>query len=704
VETRSTFAGLQTWQIVAWYGLIAVSVVVFLWGVGRLVAKYRRGRRDGSLAPLRARLGRSLAIVASHRTLVRRDRVAGVAHALVFYGFLLLLAGTTILAVQDDLLGPLGVHFWRGSFYLAYSLVLDLAGAALVVGLGALSFRRGILRPAKLDYARTDGAAPDAARRRYVTGDWVFLGALAFLAGSGFVLEALRLAMHAPAFERWSPIGYVGGKALADAGLGGASAGTAHFALWWVHGVVALSFVASVPFTKAVHMLVAPVSLAARDPLVGRRLTAVREGAATAEIGYGVVTDVAMRHLVDLDACTKCGRCHEACPAAASGLPLSPRDLVLDLREAAEGALGARRALGLAPVYDGSAPLVGNAVSAEAVWSCMTCMACVEICPVGIEHVPIINELRRHLVERGEIDELVQGTLETIHQTGNSFGEARRKRGRWAKDLGFPVKDARKEPVDLLWFVGDYASFEPRALRGTVALARILDHAGVDFGLLYDGERTAGNDVRRIGEEGLYGSLAEANVATLAEARFARMLTSDPHTLNTIRNEYPAFGATYAIEHHSELLARLLRDGVLTPGRPLGYRATYHDPCHLGRLNGVFEAPRAVLAALGVELIEMPRNRDASYCCGAGGGRIWMREERKPGCARPSEQRIDEALAAGAVDLFVVSCPKDVAMYADAVKTSGNEGRIEVRELAELVLEALALPAEPERVEEGASR
>jgi Fe-S oxidoreductase len=317
-------------------------------------------------------------------------------------------------------------------------------------------------------------------------------------------------------------------------------------------------------------------------------------------------------------------------------------------------------------------------------------MACVEICPVGIEHVPIINQMRRALVERGDMDGQLQQTLETIYTSGNSFGEPKRKRGRWARELEFEVKDARKTPVDVLWFVGDYASFDPRNQKVSQALARILRRAGVDFGILYDGERTAGNDVRRVGEEGLYADLAEANVAAISECRFGRILSSDPHTFNTLKNEYPQFGGSWTVLHHSQLLLELLESGRLRPRKGLGYRVTYHDPCTLGRYNGVYDAPRQVLAALGAELVEMPRNRDNALCCGAGGGRIWMKELKPEGQPRPSELRIDEATALDDIDYFVVACPKDVTMYEDAIKTSGHQGELELRELSELVWESIS--------------
>lgn len=219
----------------------------------------------------------------------------------------------------------------------------------------------------------------------------------------------------------------------------------------------------------------------------------------------------------------------------------------------------------------------------------------------------------------------------------------------------------------------------------------MLQSAGVDFGILFDAEKTGGCDVRRVGEEGLFASLAESNISAMSACDFSRVFTSDAHTFNTLKNEYPQFGGSWEVVHHTQLLLELISGGQLAPVRRLGYRVTYHDPCNLGRYNGVYDAPRQVLAACGVELVEMGRSRDNSFCCGAGGGRIWMKELRADGARRPSEQRIDEAVALGGIDYFVVCCPKDVTMYEDAIKTSGHQDAIQLREITELVLEALAL-------------
>jgi Fe-S oxidoreductase len=673
--TRETFAGLSRVEIGVWYILSVASTFVFAYGVWRLVRRYRAARRPAE--PVRRRVAVALHIVFTHQWIRRRTTIAGYAHLGVFYGFLVLFAGTTILAIQDDVVGPLtGWHFWRGWFYEGYSLFLDVFGMALVIGLSVLLVRRATGGVVRLTYAR---AAPRAATR-YRQGDWWLVVVLLFLGVTGFALEALRIAVNPPPFEVWSPFGWIFGHALRDAGLSGSTADSARFAVWWVHGLAAISFVAAIPYTKAAHMLGGPVALAVRDDRPGSVLLPLPDNVQSDDVGYQRVGDLSPKHLVNLDACTRCGKCDEVCPANAGGWPLAPRSLILDLRTAS--------------LRGAATPLIPDAVDADTIWSCTQCMACVEICPVGIEHVPIINQVRRGLVEHGDLDAQLQATFEAVHSTGNSFGEPRRKRARWAKDADLPIKDARREAVEYLWFVGDYASLDPRNQENTRALATLLHRAGIDVGILYDAERTAGNDVRRAGEEVLFQTLVEQNLQTLADCSFQRIVTSDPHTFNTLKNEYPRLGATWTpdqVMHHSQLLLALLDGDAFGPVTPLGRRATYHDPCTLGRYNGVYDEPRAVLDRVGIELVEMPRNRDNSFCCGAGGGRIWMTTPKPvEGSTRPSEQRIDEAVSLSGVEWFVVACPKDVTMYEDAIKTGGFADRIALRELSQLVLAAVA--------------
>ena len=709
-KTREVFWHFEPALEVLWYVLAGISVLVFAYGVARPIAKYRRAHGGGWPPPseLPSRFREAFRILLSHVSIGRRDSFVGWAHRAIFYGFVVLFIGTVILAINTDFTEPvLGWRFFAGDFYLAYSIVLDVLGMALLAGIVLMMVRRGIMRPRKLDYARPDRDTDE--RRGYRIGDWTFVGILLVLAISGYVLEGARIAMDQPGYDEFSPAGWATAQGFVAVGASDGALTAVRHALWWSHGLLAIAFVAAIPYTKASHMLASFGSLVVRDPLAGKRLKAIPPELASEPAGYGALADFSGVHLLHLDACTKCGKCHEACPALATGRPLSPRDVVLELREQSNAAMqevGVGGVLGV--LIKGQQPANGafgrpvvrdDGVRSDTVWSCMQCNACVEACPVGIEQAPIINQLRRRLVEEGELPANLQAALQTIHKTGNSFGERARRRGRWTEELDFEVKDARKESVDVLWFVGDYASFDPRSQKVTRTLARLFHAAELDFGILYDGECNSGNDVRRAGEEGLFEALAEQNVATLEECDFDRIVTSDPHSLNTLHSEYPELiseelAGSWTVLHHTALLLELIESGRLPLRGRLDYGVTYHDPCYLGRHAGEYDAPRKLLEALGCRLVEMPRNRDNSFCCGAGGGRIWIPDE--PGVERPSENRIREAVSLGELDYFVVSCPKDVTMYEDAIKTSGNADRIELRELTELVEEALG---ERERAE-----
>lgn len=673
------------------YALGYAAIAVFCYGSYVQIRKYRRGAAlhlDGSWW---RRLGDMVTTVLSHRTIGRRDPKTGGAHRLIFYGFALLFLGTATITLEYDILEPLfGIKFWQGEFYLVFSLILDMAGVALIGGLVYMMIRRGWFKLPKLDYARPDRAPgdPDFHRPQYRREDWAFLWILIVIGGTGYILEAARLVwlQQRPDVwdvRWWSPVGAAIAEAFRALGLTERGGDVLRHGLWWFHGLLALAFISLIPFTKVKHVFTSAASLMVRDPLAAQRLARIPES--QQQPGVAKITDFNWKQLLNLDACTKCGRCHEACPARAVGAPLSPRDVILSLREFAKATLesGSLPASAELDVH-GKSP---GQVAQETLWSCRTCMACVEICPVAVEHVPIIVQMRRKLVEEGAMDPLLTKTLQTIHKTGNSFGESKRKRAAWTKTLPFAVKDARKEPVDVLWFVGDYASFDPRNQKVTQTFATLLHEAGVDFGILYEAESNAGNDVRRVGEEGLYELLANANVAAMAGASFKTIVTTDPHSYNTIRNEYPDFGGKYDIQHYTSFMKQLFAEGRLRVTSPLHLRATFHDPCHLGRFNQGYEAPRDVLKLLGCELVEMGRSRANSFCCGAGGGRIWIPDP--VGSEKPAQNRINEAAAIPELQVYVVSCPKDLTMFEDALKSTGNEGKFVVKELIELIREAI---------------
>jgi len=441
-------------------------------------------------------------------------------------------------------------------------------------------------------------------------------------------------------------------------------------AMWWVHMVTVLGFLAYLPYSKHLHLLAAPFGVFFGS-LERGTVPASSPGAARRE-------EFTWRQLFSGLACAECGRCDRSCPSYQGGFALSPKMLMHHMKELVRGAENGG---------DG-AKFVGEVVKREEIWACTTCLSCMQRCPVMNEHLPVLIEMRRHLVGEGDMDKSLQEALKNLNRYGNSFGAPPRARAKWTQQLDFPVKDARKEPVQYLWFVGDYASYDPRVNAATCAAARVFHMAGLDFGILCEGEQNSGNDVRLAGEEGLYESLQEKNLKALAKARFHEIITTDPHSFQVLKHEYPATNGARTVRHHTQLLSDLVLEAKLPLRKKLKTRVTYHDPCYLGRYNAIFNAPRRVMAALGLELVEMPRNRTYSYCCGAGGGRIWM-EDPPVFKERPAVSRVHEASMLDNVRTLVVVCPKDLVMFQDAIKTTGLEDRLEVRELSELVEQAM---------------
>ena len=465
--TRPIFDGIGHVGEIAFYVLATASIVVFGYGVWRRVQKYRRGRPAGRWATIRSALfGRpfagvrergdrgSAAVVATNVTIGRGSRAVGLAHFGVFWGFIVLFIGTVILTIDYDVVRLAGrlftghdVRFFHGWFYLIYSVILDTFALAAVLGLGYLIVRRWLFKPYRLDYARAAEPEGGYSRSQFVRGDWLFAGGLGLILLTGLLVEGARIrAANFPPFELWSPAGWVIGRFFEVVGMSAPVAFTLHTVLWWVHALLALAFVAYLPYSKSMHMLADGVNLLAHDRTATLALPAPVPD--TGHAGYTKIEDFTWKELLDFDACTKCGRCHEVCPARTAGAPLSPRDLILDLRQWVDEQSGGLAVLdredrSVKPGAD--AEIAGDVIKARTLWSCTTCMACVQTCPVGIEHVPTIVQLRRTLVEEGNMDPTLQQALQSLAGQGNSFGKSARMRSRWTKKLDTAIKDARKD-------------------------------------------------------------------------------------------------------------------------------------------------------------------------------------------------------------------------------------------------------------------
>jgi len=604
-------------------------------------------------------------VVAQRRLL--DEPLIGIAHVLIFWAFVFY-STSFFWNLLRGLFPSLPIPYADEVPGMAFAL--ELLGALALLSVAGAAVRRFIFPPPRLE--RSLDATLILALIAVVL--------VTFLGGQGFKV------LGGNTEGTWTPLGTFLAQALRGLGVDEASASAFSLWAWWIHMLTVLAFLAYLPYSKHLHLLVAPFNVA---------FGALRSGSVPEPSeGARLLEEFTWRQLLNALACAECGRCDRACPAFQSGFPLSPKMLVHRIKGVIQTP-AVRRNPGATPAVLAEAGNVGHIVKPEELWACAACYACMERCPVFNEHVHLIVEMRRSLVAEGELGKQMQEALTSLARYGNSFGQPERARAKWVQALGFAVKDARKEPVEVLWFVGDYASFDPRVQSITCAAARVFQRAGVDFGILYEGERNAGNDVRRAGEEGLFEMLMERNLRELAKAQFRWIVTTDPHTYHALKNEY-RWGengqGNAKVLHHTELLESLLQMGKLPLRRTLGLTVTYHDPCYLGRCNGVFDPPRRLLKALGVKLVEMPRNRRNSFCCGAGGGRIWM-EEVSGSRERPAEIRLREAAELPGVSTLVVACPKDLVMFQDAVKTAGLEGRITVRDVVELV-EAAMQPAE----------
>ncbi|WP_435177429.1 heterodisulfide reductase-related iron-sulfur binding cluster [Halorussus sp. AFM4] len=711
--TRPTF-----WQIghlgeAVFYYLSAVAIVIFLFGLYDRFATYAEGTESwfDRLDDLPGRVLEATKIVFSNQKQFDRDLYAGLMHAFIFWGFLTLLIGTTILAIDMDIwTKALGQEsFFEGAFYLSYSLVMDAMGLLFVVGVGMAIYRRYWVQNRRL-WGRHTSAEDD-----------LFVWSLFLLGVGGYLTEGVRIlgtsATRDVSFETVSFVGWFVYDVLRVAGVTPEMATAAYPVVWWSHAILALAFVASVPYAKPFHMISSFANVVTRDEKAGKRLPGVPDDASPEEIGHGSIEDFSWKELLDHDACTKCGRCSSVCPAKASDRPLDPRNVILDLKRYREDRDAGRvedipiitdtttdqtySPEGVTEaVADGGAATADSVIASETMEACMSCMACMDACPVEIEHVEQFTQMNRRLTESGQMDPNVQDTMMNVFQNGNTFGEPQRKRPEWADDLDFEIPDARDEPVEYLWYVGDYPSFDERNRKVARSLATILEESGVDYGILYEDEQADGNDVRRVGEEGLYEMLVEDNAAAIQDCEYDRIVCTDPHSYNTFKNEYPEFDACEWTEddvfHYTQVVEELY-DELGLAGDELDYTVTYHDPCHLGRYNDEYEAPRDIVRATGCELDEMPRNRSNSFCCGGGGGGLWMDFEENP---KPSEERLREALedtdAGSAVEKFVVACPMCMTMYEDGRKTGGYEDDIEIVDVSELLVEAIGAK---ERVE-----
>ena len=643
--------------------VLIVAVALFARRAVLLYSLVRMGKPVKRFDDIPARVRAEAVVVIGQSKLLQR-LLPGLMHAAIFWGFIVLLPTIAIAMIgildQHSKLPWLGRQGW-------YAFLVDVFALLVLAGVITAFVIRKVQRPRRF------------AGSHLREADLILL-LIAGIVISLFGWHASQIALGLNEYPvAWAPVSSLLAHALHHSW-------TPYLerAAVWAHVLLILGFLVYLPYSKHLHIFLAAVNVFFGRTRPRGRLEPIVFSAADDEVRFGgaTVADLTWKQVLDTMSCTECGRCQDVCPAYNTGKELSPKLLIMNLRDQvlAQGskALAGRQA-GTEVKLE---PLVPGAVTDNVVWDCVTCGACVRECPVGIEHIDHIVDLRRNLVMvESRFPDEAATMLRDVDRASNPWGKPQSDRTRWADGLGVRVLKQGEAAPDVLFWVGCAPSFDERAKQAAISTAKLLKEAGVDFAILGPRESCTGDPARRMGDEYTFQKMARQNVATLNEASVKKIVTTCPHCFNTIGNEYADFGGRYEVIHHTEFLAGLVREGKLKP--LAGERTiTYHDSCYLARHNDVRDAPRELAAAAG-RAVEMPRNRERTFCCGAGGARMWMEERR----GRPiNEERVREAEGTGA-ETLAVACPFCTVMLDDGVRTTG--AKLQVIDLATLLSEAV---------------
>ncbi len=681
---RETFGGIPGPLQIAFYTVIPAMLVWGSFAFADRVKNWERGGPDRRRTTLKNAKTRAKDFRAGvyMRTLLR-DSAAGLMHSMIYFGFLVLLGVTTVLEIDHQM--PTKLKFLHGRTYMGYSFVGDLAGVVFVGGILWAITRRYIQRPYRIRIK----TKPEHA---------LILGVFLTIGLTGFLAEGVRIAeIGEPSYEKWSFIGYPVAK-LFD-GLSVSHLDTWHQIFWGVHVIAFIAFLAILPITMLRHMFTSPLNMYLKDrerPKGAMKAMPNLTETSLESFGASVVEDFTWKQLLDTDACTMCGRCTSVCPAHATGKPLDPREIVLKVGEV-------MAATAINPVMGHVSPPIGTVtdikitsnsvferITAEEIWACTSCRACDEICPVNIEILDKILDMRRYLsLMESNFPAELGNAYRAMENQGNPWGMNQGERGDWAKGLDVTVVDPG-EPftAEYLYWVGCAGSFDDKNKKVTQSMAKLLKRAGIDVAILGPSEMCTGDSARRSGNEYLFQMLAMPNIEMLGGMGVKKIITQCPHCFNTLKNEYPQLGGNYEVVHHTQLLESLIESGQLDVSQAtLEERITYHDSCYLGRHNDVYLAPRKVVASIkGIEVVEMQRNGTKGMCCGAGGARMWMEETIG---TKVNDERAMEAISTGA-SRVATACPFCYIMLDDGVKAAGKEeNEVKVADIAIHLLEAI---------------
>ena len=638
---------------------LAVSIGIFLRRLAFIVRLLRAGKaKERRWDRLPSRIA-SFVVNGLIQKKVYRSAAVGLLHSFIFWAFVLLGASVVEITAQGYAPGwqvpvPFGLN---GPLYLAEEIVAVLA----IIGIGMALYRRYVVRPKKLMH---EGFLDATIVLMFILG--IVTSLLLFNASE----QALGIAHDATS----KPISAF----LADVSIVSLNPELFWWVFWAAHVGLLFGFFAYILYSKHSHIVFAIVNafFVSLEPKGAIRPVDL-EKAET--FGVQRVEQLSLRQLLDGFACTECGRCTDSCPANATGKPLDPMHLIVNLRDT----LLEQGPAILAGKTDGLPNMFQTVHPEDGIWACTTCYACVYECPVFNEHVPKIIDMRRHLVlMEGKMPPEAMETMRKIETNYNPWGIGWDQRGKWAEEMGVPTMAADGHDIDYLFWVGCAGSFDERNRKVTEALARLMRRAGVKFAILGPEEKCTGDPARRIGNEYLFQTLAKENVATLAKYNIKKIVTACPHCFNTLKNEYPQFGGDYEVIHHSQLLDELVASGKLKPEKPVAATVTHHDSCYLGRYNDIYNEPRRVLEALPqIKTVEMTRCRDKGFCCGAGGARMWMEETIGE---KVNHRRLSHVLDTKA-DIVATACPYCLIMMDDAAKTKDVDARLERADIAELL-------------------
>jgi Fe-S oxidoreductase/nitrate reductase gamma subunit len=677
--SRPLFNGIPDPLYWAFYTIVPMMLIVGGIAFSQRMRNWERGRPDNRATTsknLKVRLADFRA--GAYMQTLLRDPAAGIMHSLIYFSFLVLLAVTIILEIDHVM--PPALKFLHGSVYQAYSLVGDLAGLTFLIGVAWAIVRRYIQKPYRIRIK----SKPEHA---------VILGTFLLIGVSGFLAEALRLAAEGrPDFEAWSFVGYPLSSLVQDLG----SADGWHEAMWIVHVLSFVVFLAILPTTMLRHMFTSPLNMYLKDRERPKGAMKPMPNLLETELesfGAATVEDFTWKQLLDTDACTMCGRCTSVCPAHATGKALDPREIVLKVGEvmAATGEPSVSPPIGVDPDITVPVGSVFERISGEEVWACTSCKACDEICPVNIEILDKILDMRRYLsLMESSFPTELGNAYRSMENSGNPWGMSQGERADWADKLdGVTIVDG-SSPLDheYLYWVGCAGSFDDKNKKVTQAMAQLLQRAGIDFAILGPSEMCTGDPARRSGNEYVFQMLATQNIETMNAMGVKKIITQCPHCFNTLLNEYPQLGGHYEVMHHSQLLENLVESGKLDLSEArLEEKVVYHDSCYLGRHNDVYLAPRKVIGQLaGIEIVEAERNGTKGMCCGAGGARMWMEENTGK---QVNVERSQELIRTGATRI-ATACPFCYIMIDDGVKGEGlDEDAVKVGDIAMHVLDAI---------------